>query len=185
MIRRPPRSTRLATLFPYTTLFRSETVLHDPGPSEQSRRPADVVGGGVGAVRGARQTDRLYQRTGRAEGRVRLSGKGSTRGVSNDRPGQRGVRERVRDRGGGAPGLGEGGGHRLDDVREGLRSDDLAVSGRVRAALDHGAVLHTQRTFDRGDRHYTRHRGEDPARHARQDRRERGQREVTKAERDG
>src|SRR3546814_17500053 len=29
MIRRPPRSTRTYTLFPYTTLFRSEYVLHD------------------------------------------------------------------------------------------------------------------------------------------------------------
>src|SRR3546814_2383468 len=27
MIRRPPRSTRTATLFPYTTLFRSEQIL--------------------------------------------------------------------------------------------------------------------------------------------------------------
>src|SRR3546814_2219631 len=27
MIRRPPRSTRTDTLFPYTTLFRSETLL--------------------------------------------------------------------------------------------------------------------------------------------------------------
>src|SRR3546814_11425171 len=37
MIRRPPRSTRTDTLFPYTTLFRSEvspaTVLADPPPS--------------------------------------------------------------------------------------------------------------------------------------------------------
>src|SRR3546814_1184562 len=31
MIRRPPRSTRTDTLFPYTTLFRSTLVLH-PGP---------------------------------------------------------------------------------------------------------------------------------------------------------
>src|SRR3546814_12573911 len=30
MIRRPPRSTRTDTLFPYTTLFRSELL---PGPS--------------------------------------------------------------------------------------------------------------------------------------------------------
>src|SRR3546814_2860873 len=38
MIRRPPRSTRTDTLFPYTTLFRSPLrVLGDPG----------VVGGGV------------------------------------------------------------------------------------------------------------------------------------------
>src|SRR3546814_4741602 len=28
MIRRPPRSTRTDTLFPYTTLFRSENVRH-------------------------------------------------------------------------------------------------------------------------------------------------------------
>src|SRR3546814_2852742 len=30
MIRRPPRSTRTDTLFPYTTLFRSVYVLHEP-----------------------------------------------------------------------------------------------------------------------------------------------------------
>src|SRR5213076_3603167 len=28
MIRRPPRSTRLVTLFPYTTLFRSNSIRH-------------------------------------------------------------------------------------------------------------------------------------------------------------
>src|SRR3546814_3344442 len=33
MIRRPPRSTRTDTLFPYTTLFRSRFVRHD------ARRP--------------------------------------------------------------------------------------------------------------------------------------------------
>src|SRR3546814_18861196 len=31
MIRRPPRSTRTDTLFPYTTLFRSATVFEGPG----------------------------------------------------------------------------------------------------------------------------------------------------------
>src|SRR3546814_6912539 len=36
MIRRPPRSTRTDTLFPYTTLFRS------PRRSEDDRRPAVV-----------------------------------------------------------------------------------------------------------------------------------------------
>src|SRR3546814_6586713 len=30
MIRRPPRSTRTDTLFPYTTLFRSDLVYHRP-----------------------------------------------------------------------------------------------------------------------------------------------------------
>src|SRR3546814_13723150 len=29
MIRRPPRSTRTDTLFPYTTLFRSHSLLHE------------------------------------------------------------------------------------------------------------------------------------------------------------
>src|SRR3546814_10868737 len=35
MIRRPPRSTRTDTLFPYTTLFRS--------PPSQTRRPHEVL----------------------------------------------------------------------------------------------------------------------------------------------
>src|SRR3546814_19963824 len=35
MIRRPPRSTRTDTLFPYTTLFRS---LESPSPEYRSRR---------------------------------------------------------------------------------------------------------------------------------------------------
>src|SRR5688572_31340636 len=46
MIRRPPRS----TLFPYTTLFRSESEVHDePHPSWSGRAGA---GGGVPGVRG-------------------------------------------------------------------------------------------------------------------------------------
>src|SRR3546814_4380614 len=36
MIRRPPRSTRTDTLFPYTTLFRSRSAM---GPSSVLRRP--------------------------------------------------------------------------------------------------------------------------------------------------
>src|SRR3546814_2436631 len=48
MIRRPPRSTRTDTLFPYTTLFRSwelgiramqRTGCHDRNPAFQSRIP--------------------------------------------------------------------------------------------------------------------------------------------------
>src|SRR3546814_18508525 len=54
MIRRPPRSTRTDTLFPYTTLFRS-----DAGDDRDRRRPAGdgavprmaERGGGVWAVR--------------------------------------------------------------------------------------------------------------------------------------
>src|SRR3546814_7864353 len=40
MIRRPPRSTRTDTLFPYTTLFRS---LRDPEPRERARDAARAV----------------------------------------------------------------------------------------------------------------------------------------------
>src|SRR3546814_18205638 len=32
MIRRPPRSTRTDTLFPYTTLFRSDLLIQDNAP---------------------------------------------------------------------------------------------------------------------------------------------------------
>src|SRR3546814_17851216 len=38
MIRRPPRSTRTDTLFPYTTLFRSVAVIGLPDPGRQIRR---------------------------------------------------------------------------------------------------------------------------------------------------
>src|SRR3546814_16718588 len=37
MIRRPPRSTRTDTLFPYTTLFRSESTLRQLAGGEVSR----------------------------------------------------------------------------------------------------------------------------------------------------
>src|SRR3546814_10863661 len=38
MIRRPPRSTRTETLFPYTTLFRSEPVRRAPGHEQLALR---------------------------------------------------------------------------------------------------------------------------------------------------
>jgi pimeloyl-ACP methyl ester carboxylesterase len=41
MIRRPPRSTQPTTLFPYTTLFRSE-VFDDAGHMVQMERANDV-----------------------------------------------------------------------------------------------------------------------------------------------
>src|SRR3546814_8100119 len=40
MIRRPPRSTRTDTLFPYTTLFRSPTL---PGRVSSAVRPAAML----------------------------------------------------------------------------------------------------------------------------------------------
>src|SRR3546814_15059712 len=45
MIRRPPRSTRTATLFPYTTLFRSVGGGGNP-------RPLEIEAGGSLALRG-------------------------------------------------------------------------------------------------------------------------------------
>src|SRR3546814_11112919 len=65
MIRRPPRSTRTDTLFPYTTLFRSNKV-HASCRYTDTRRPAGAqhcarlgrLAGGIGPVGRARiQTD--------------------------------------------------------------------------------------------------------------------------------
>src|SRR3546814_6702954 len=51
MIRRPPRSTRTYTLFPYTTLFRSPV-----GQSRSGRRPdAGHDGQGLGLARSVRK----------------------------------------------------------------------------------------------------------------------------------
>src|SRR3546814_15016447 len=48
MIRRPPRSTRTDTLFPYTTLFRSDRPVHHGGQHAEhdAAPPHDVVGAG-------------------------------------------------------------------------------------------------------------------------------------------
>src|SRR3546814_20494918 len=52
MIRRPPRSTRTDTLFPYTTLFRSRSGSHDrPTGSRQGLRAC--LGGHAACVAGA------------------------------------------------------------------------------------------------------------------------------------
>src|SRR3546814_3434668 len=50
MIRRPPRSTRTDTLFPYTTLFRSAHIPHPAPPARPcgalGTRPTPTRGGG-------------------------------------------------------------------------------------------------------------------------------------------
>src|SRR3546814_2949441 len=43
MIRRPPRSTRTDTLFPYTTLFRSEDEKGCPAGRERAAEPRDEI----------------------------------------------------------------------------------------------------------------------------------------------
>src|SRR3546814_19259676 len=55
MIRRPPRTTRTDTLFPYTTLVRSAGA--EDGAEEIAAGPADDVGGTQGAVQAAAELD--------------------------------------------------------------------------------------------------------------------------------
>src|SRR3546814_9460726 len=59
MIRRPPRSTRTDTLFPYTTLFRSPAHKHTASissPSNEASRPDTL---GRGAKRSEEHTSEL------------------------------------------------------------------------------------------------------------------------------
>src|SRR3546814_16283038 len=62
MIRRPPRSTRTDTLFPYTTLFRSLGRWRRPAPSRQATGRDRRNGG-------RRRTRRLAPQTGRITGK--------------------------------------------------------------------------------------------------------------------
>src|SRR3546814_10548768 len=57
MIRRPPRSTRTATLFPYTTLFRSGSRLFFPTCCAGAVRPAGAADNS-GAARHATRAGR-------------------------------------------------------------------------------------------------------------------------------
>src|SRR3546814_1811257 len=76
MIRRPPRSTRTDTLFPYTTLFRSGT---------RGAPSADGAGKGAGAIRG-----------GGAEGGARGAGTGLSGPTHRIEGAGRGAEGRVR-----------------------------------------------------------------------------------------
>src|SRR3546814_20742453 len=84
MIRRPPRSTRTDTLFPYTTLFRSTACAVDAGRSRQvpGRRLSDGPGldrrqppdRGCDLRAGAARTDpRLHGRDGGQHTAIRAS----------------------------------------------------------------------------------------------------------------
>src|SRR3546814_15161422 len=77
MSRRPPRSTRTATLFPYTTLFRSPRRAGPPGAPKGGEvtpartvpfRHAELVSASIGPT----ATDRRFTRGGRHDGQATL-----------------------------------------------------------------------------------------------------------------
>src|SRR3546814_10172911 len=55
MVRRPPRSTRTDTLFPYTTLFRSPTAQREPSGSAIGAEPGIAAVALVGEEIGAEE----------------------------------------------------------------------------------------------------------------------------------
>src|SRR3546814_18355374 len=70
MIRRPPRSTRTDTLFPYTTLFRAAQIHADEthrSGNEKRDAPAPVIHRGLPKTQGESQHQQ------RAEGKARQS----------------------------------------------------------------------------------------------------------------
>src|SRR3546814_11639242 len=79
MIRRPPRSTRTDTLFPYTTLFRSPVVLFGSDEQKRSFIP-DVVSGkdrvcfAVTEPNAGLNTTELKTRADKVDGGYRVNG---------------------------------------------------------------------------------------------------------------
>src|SRR3546814_13561702 len=70
MLRRPPRSQRTATLFPYTTLFRAPTADRPgPVPDPRGRRRDDFASAGEAALA---QVIRLVRGVPAAEQRVAM-----------------------------------------------------------------------------------------------------------------
>src|SRR3546814_2295987 len=76
MIRRPPRSTRTDTLFPYTTLFRSTVPDQPARRSHRDHRPdPDAPGPGPGSVgdRVPRRGQRSEEHTSELQSLMRIS----------------------------------------------------------------------------------------------------------------
>src|SRR3546814_15380889 len=79
MIRRPPRSTRTDTLFPYTTLFRSP---HQPRSGQETVRGMDAARGGPLMDRDRDDDPRRLLEQARQlhdQGRGRVRGRGEDR----------------------------------------------------------------------------------------------------------
>src|SRR3546814_5003417 len=76
MIRRPPRSTRTDTLFPYTTLFRSYLARGRSRPDPQDFGRARTIAGARrhrGRDFGARETSRSEEHTSELQSLMRIS----------------------------------------------------------------------------------------------------------------
>src|SRR3546814_1475977 len=89
MMRRPPRSTRTDTLFPYTTLFRSHIGrdfqlriagvdrlvhrLHDIGPERRGVAGGGLVDDGDGGVEDGRAAARSEEHTSELQSLMRIS----------------------------------------------------------------------------------------------------------------
>src|SRR3546814_960033 len=76
MIRRPPRSTRTDTLYPYTTLFRSlDRAVHqlDGKPDKSEKRGCDKGGGDYVERRDTVPPDRSEEHTSELQSLMRIS----------------------------------------------------------------------------------------------------------------
>src|SRR3546814_6576069 len=75
MIRRPPRSTRTDTLFPYTTLFRSRDARHWPRITTVSQPTIEIarIAGQHLIEGGARLAERSEEHTSELQSLMRIS----------------------------------------------------------------------------------------------------------------
>src|SRR3546814_4215766 len=74
MIRRPPRSTRTDTLFPYTTLFRSLlSLLNARTVVPEARRAPELLGRNTDPGDDARNQDRSEEHTSELQSLMRIS----------------------------------------------------------------------------------------------------------------
>src|SRR3546814_9102688 len=87
MIRRPPRSTRTDTLFPYTTLFRSALDARRRPPDDVVQAGPHLVLAGVHGVAGLALVEHLLACRGVAVLRQGRAGQGGGGGKGEDRQG--------------------------------------------------------------------------------------------------
>src|SRR3546814_4681578 len=73
MIRRPPRSTRTDTLFPYTTLFRSAELARHIAAAAPQRRANRGGAGGSAAFEAAVDVGRSEEHTSELQSLMRIS----------------------------------------------------------------------------------------------------------------